>query len=140
MGENKRRIRCPHCGSNATLQKAKEIDKKYKNKMAYICENEDCKAYAFADSEGNMQGIMADKELRVLRKEANRKIDMVMQAFNEEFPTRQEINKWLSVNLYLKSLPDKHLSGFSRIMCNQTIKLCNKKMKEKNLVDNRNKK
>ncbi len=123
-----RKIKCPFCGSPVHLQEAKIIDKRLKNKLAYICSNDNCKAYALANNEEKMVGTMANEELLKMRKNVNSKIDELIKQKNDKFPDRQKTNLWISKNLYIKQLPDKKLSNFSKIMCKQAIRLCNREL------------
>lgn len=118
---------CPYCHSIAILRPADEIYKDANDtetKMLYVCKNyPECNTYIRINPKTNKPiGVMANKELRTLRKEAHDRFDLI---FKKGILSRQDAYKILATTLMIP-MRDAHIGCFDEYRCKQTIKLANK--------------
>lgn len=126
------KIKCPYCGGNGVLKKATDV---YGNnaleEYIYVCSNyPECDSYVGVHK-GTMipKGTMANGDLRNKRIKVHKVFDFVWKS---GIMTRKEAYRWLSYTLCLP-FGKTHIGSFSEYMCDKTIELCEKILKNNNL-------
>ncbi len=129
-GINYSKMRCPYCGGNVIFRSADGIyQDNSNNTMLYVCSHyPECDAYVRVHEGTRIPvGVMADKKLRALRKEAHEYFD---QLYQSGLMTKQEAYHWLA---YLLSAPisQAHIGYLGEYYCRVVIEECKKQLYRK---------
>jgi len=116
-------IRCPYCGSVATLRPAAEIyHDASREGLLYVCSHYPvCKSYVSVYPGTKMpMGPLANGDLRNLRIRAHRKFDRIWQT---GIMSRQDAYRWMA-DFFCLPLREAHIGKFSEYRCEELIKKC----------------
>lgn len=113
-------MRCPYCGSPVIYRSAEGIyHDNGKDTMLYVCSHyPKCDAYVRVHAGTNIPvGILANHELRTLRRTAHRYFD---QLYQSGYMSKQDAYQWLA-DLISAPLSEAHIGYLGEYYCNQVI-------------------
>lgn len=120
--------KCPYCGANVKLVSNDYIyGKQYGNGYVYICVNYPivCDAYVGTHPNKMPLGILANKELRELKKIAHELFDKRWLNSRNRRQARKKAYEWLSHKMKIP-YEDCHIGYFGIEQTKKVIKLCSK--------------
>lgn len=117
-------IRCPYCGSQATLHPADYVYGKsaIPGNLLYVCDRYPaCDAYVGAHQKTKLpMGSLANGDLRHKRIEAHRSFNWL---WTSGLMTKSQAYRWMQAKLGLSD-SQAHIAKFSAYMCDQLICIC----------------
>ena len=129
-------MRCPYCGGTVSYRSAKGIYKApFDNAMLYVCNNyPECDSYVKChDGTKIPMGSLANKELRMKRKEAHK---YIAELQNKGLQTKEGTYTWL----HQISLDGNcHIGSMGLYACNQVIAEAQKILDGNNIIKERKK-
>lgn len=131
--QNKRPLRCPHCGAAMTLRPASDVYRDCHNdRKLYVCNHYPaCNTYVAAHPGSNKpMGVPANGDLRHLRIQAHRKFDLIWKT---GIMTRENAYRWFADSFGM-SLRDAHIGMCGEYHCRELIKLCDEVLERNHRV------
>lgn len=117
-------VRCPYCGSKASKRPASYVygEKADKSSYLYVCDRYPvCDSYVAAhEKSGLPMGTLANADLRKLRIEAHKALDIIWQS---GYMSRTQEYKWLQAKLDLPA-SEMHIGHFNEYYCKLLIAEC----------------
>ena len=118
-------VRCPYCGSAATLHPASFVFGKSARpgSLLYVCNRYPaCDSYVGAHQKTKLpMGSLADGDLRHKRIDAHKAFDWIWKS---GLMTKAQAYKWMQAKLGIRS-EHAHIAKFGYYMCDQLISICN---------------
>ena len=127
------RMRCPYCGGSVVYRSADGIYyDNSKNVMLYVCSHyPSCDAYVRVHDGTNIPvGVMADRKLRALRKEAHRYFDKLHQT---GIMSRTSAYMWLA-DLLGVPRSKAHIGNLGEYYCNEVIRRSREILERKGVI------
>lgn len=127
---NRSAMRCPYCGAPVLFRSAEGIYREnLAGTMLYVCANyPQCDAYVRVHPGTDKPvGTLANRTLRVLRREAHSYIDRICA---EGIMKKQEVYYWIAA-LIGAPLSEAHIGLLGNYYCAQIIEECKKLLAKK---------